>query len=499
LLDERFRLYLRGLPLEELRQLAFDFSTAAFEAGLKVLKPDGSYRAIPPSLTPAIENADSFAARSTLSRHLLSGLTKAADFFLGGAGKPEADAVFAGLAQWERQLVDQTWQYGHRVALARADFFTDKDGADRPLEMNSTIPAMPGYGDILARAFLAQLGRRAGLNAQEVDELWKRNGRNVDDLRRSLLAHLERFGSSASRPMVAVVARPQDAQSAELAYICRELNAEGMVAYRCTPDQIAFDDSHRPTLVNHPIDLIYRHVFVRNVPEGSAFGEMLREPERYRILNPPNSQLEMKSLFAELSEAGADPARSAAFGLDPVEISAAQRIPWSRRLRTGSTTDFDRTHVSDLMAFCEARPDALVLKRSWGYGGTSVLLGDEIDTPEGQQRANDLLQEPGSEPGTVTLGWSELLRRCAAKGGFVVQRKVTLTPRTHLVVGPDGPEWVSWYVDVSAFTNLGVDAHPTGGVLRGSKSRIVNIVTGGGLVPAIRADVMADLLQSLGV
>jgi hypothetical protein len=361
--------------------------------------------------------------------------------------------------------------------------------------MNSTIPAMPGYGDILAHAFLSQLGRRAGLNTTEIDGLWKRNGRNVDDLRRSLLAHLERLGSKVSRPMVAVVARPQDAQSAELAYICRELNAEGMVAYRCTPDQIAFDDSHRPTLVNHPIDLIYRHVFVRNVPEGSVFGQMLREPERYRILNPPNSQLEMKSLFAELSEAGANPARAAAFGLDPVEMSAAQRIPWSRRLRSGPTTDFDRGHVPDLLAFCEARADALVLKRSWGYGGTSVLLGDEIDSPEGQQRAHDLLGEAGTAP----LAWSALLRRCTTKGGFVIQRKVTLTPRSHLVVGPDGPDWASWYVDVSAFTNLGVDAHPTGGVLRGSKSRIVNIVTGGGLVPAIRADVMGDLLQALGV
>ena len=136
-----------------------------------------------------------------------------------------------------------------------------------------------------------------------------------------------------------------------------------------------------------------------------------------------------------------------------------------------------------------------MLKRSWGYGGTSVLLGDEIDTPEGQRRAHDLADAPG----TATLEWDELLKRCGAKGGFVVQRKVALTPRSHLVVGPDGPEWASWYVDVSAFTNLGVEPRPTGGVLRGSKSRIVNIVTGGGLVPAIRSDVMADLLQALGV
>ncbi len=488
-------MYLRGLPLADLRQLAFDYSQAAFDAGLKVLKPDSTYRAIPPSLTPAIENGDSFAARSVLARHLLSGLVKVADYFLGGEGKPEADAVFDGHAPWERQLHDRTSNFAQQVALARADFFTDRDGADRPLEMNSTIPAMPGYGDIVALAFLAQLGRRAGLNPEEIERLRRRNGRNVDDLRRSLLAHLERLGSPVSRPTIAVVARPQDAQSAELAYICRELNAEGLVAYRCTPDQLAFDDAHRPTLVNHPVDLIYRHVFVRNVPEGTAFGEMLREPERYRIMNPPNSQLEMKSLFAELSEAGAETARSGVFGLDPFEISAAQRIPWSRRLRAGPATDFDRTPVADLLPFCAAHADELVLKRSWGYGGTSVLLGDELDSPEGQRRAHDL----AGAPGTATLGWDELLKLCAAKGGFVVQKKVTLTPRSHLVVGADGPEWASWYVDVSAFTNLGVDAHPTGGVLRGSKSRIVNIVTGGGLVPAIRADVMGDLLQALGV
>ena len=417
--------------------------------------------------------------------------------------KANPEQVFAGLAPWERRLLDQTWQYGHQVALARADFFTDTDGADRPLEMNSTIPAMPGYGDIVAQAFLAQfLGRRAGLNPQEIDGPWRRSGRQRRRPAPIALGPSRAPGVAgyAGPPVAGGGASPGRPERGAGLHLPGAECRRGLVAYRCTPDQLAFDDAHRPTLVNHPIDLfIYRHVFVRNVLEGTAFGEMLREPERYRIMNPPNSQLEMKSLFAELSEASADPARSAALGLDPFEVSAAQRIPWSRRLRSGTTTGFDREHIADLLSFCEASAEALVLKRSWGYGGTSVLLGDEIDAPEGQRRAHDLLGETGGR--FLDLG-RKLLRRCAAKGGFVVQKKVALTPatsRSHLVVGPDGPDWASWYVDVSAFTNLGVEPRPQGGVLRGSKSRIVNIVTGGGLVPAIRADVMADLLQALGV
>jgi len=45
------------------------------------------------------------------------------------------------------------------------------------------------------------------------------------------------------------------------------------------------------------------------------------------------------------------------------------------------------------------------------------------------------------------------------------------------------------------FTNLGIPFHPTGGAVRGSQSRIVNILGGGGLAPLIREEVLTQLLR----
>ena len=455
--------------------------------------------AIPPALTPVVESDASLAARSALARGLLSGLVKTATHFLGGAGESEAAAVFRGLSPWEWELMRRTWSQGGMVATARADFFTGADGKDAPLEMNTTIPAMQGYADIASQTLVQMVARAAGLSREETTALARESATNTEDLRLSLLAHLERLGVRASRPSVAVVARSQDSQSSELAYLCAHFNAHGLVAYRCTPEQLSLEgrseDNQRATLLGEPVDLIYRHIFARRIDPQSDLGRMMLEPERFHILNPANSQLEVKALLAELSRSVHDSSLAAAIGLDAAELIAARRVPWNRRLIHRPDRDFAGEPVGDLVDFAKARRQELVLKRSWGYGGSSVLLGDELDSSAGQARAREI----SGLSDRVAIRWGELLERCADAGDCIVQRRVEPVPQEHLVVGADGPSWTEWYVDVSAFTNLGVEPHPNGGVRRGSRSRIVNILGGGGLVPVVREFVMARVLAALGV
>jgi hypothetical protein len=494
--EERFRLWLRGLPAGRLRALASEFSQNAFNAGLKVLKPSGETVAIPPALTAVVESDAALAERSATARALLSGLVKTAAYFLGGAGEAEAPSVFHGLSPWEWELLRHTWRQAGTVATARADLFTGADGVDYPLEMNTTIPAMQGYADIAAQAFVLMVARAAGITREEAASLARDSSTNGEDLRLSLLAHLERLGVSATRPSVAVVARSQDSQSSELAYLCAYFNAHGLVAYRCTPEQLALerrgDGKDRATLLGEPVDLIYRHIFARRIEPQSDLGRMMLEPQRFHILNPANSQLEVKALLAELSRSVHEPSLATAIGLDEVELVAARRVPWNRRLVHRPDRDFAGEPLSDLVDFAKAKQQELVLKRSWGYGGSSVLLGDELDSSGGQSRAREI----SGLSDRVAIRWGELLDRCVETGDCVVQRRVEPVPREHLVVGPDGPSWTEWYVDVSAFTNLGVEPHPHGGVRRGSRSRIVNILGGGGLVPAIREVVMTRLLAA---
>jgi hypothetical protein len=178
-------------------------------------------------------------------------------------------------------------------------------------------------------------------------------------------------------------------------------------------------------------------------------------------MNPVNGMLEAKALFARLSEAAEDAGMASLAGLDPVELAAARRLPWTR-LHAASTVD-------RLIAGREG----FVLKRSWDYGGKSVHLGAETD------------------PST----WERVVREAAADrrgGGFVAQERVFAARRPATRVTPEGLEPGSLYRDVSTYSGL-LPVHPGGSVVRAAASPVVNILGGGGLAPVIQADVWEEL------
>jgi hypothetical protein len=76
-----------------------------------------------------------------------------------------------------------------------------------------------------------------------------------------------------------------------------------------------------------------------------------------------------------------------------------------------------------------------------------------------------------------------------------VQELVPAHPERMLRVDAGGVDARDLYVDLSAFTNLGEAPRPSGGAVRASESRIVNILGGGGLSPLVREDVLARLLD----
>ncbi len=498
LAEERFRVWLDRLRPENLRALGEDYAQLALDGGLAVVKGDGSIHPIPPALTAVVDTSDKLAMRADLARSLLSGVVRTARYYLGGAGRPQVAAVLPGLSPWERELCDLTWPAGEQVAIARADLFTDDEGVDRPLELNATIPAMQAYSDVCAHAFLRAVGNVAGLTQATTDRLGRENGSNSDDLRRSLVAHHQRLGGASDKPRLAMVARAGDPQSTELAALCTHFREAGLDAHRCTPEQLELDAQGHATLVGRRVDVIYRHIFARRIDPQSALGHIVREPEKHHLFNPVNSQLEMKSLFAELSAASTHRGLAQAIGLTEAEVAAAALIPWSRRLFAHRTSGPDGGAELDLVQFVQQNPSRIVLKRSWGDGGTSVLLGDEIEIVSEQRRAAEIMGRDPRESGAA-IGWHELIDHCVATGGYIVQERVALFSQRHLVAGRGDPHWADWYVDVSSYSNLGVDPRPTGSVRRGSASRIVNIVGGGGLVPVITEPVMAELLRAIGV
>jgi len=248
-----------------------------------------------------------------------------------------------------------------------------------------------------------------------------------------------------------VVARPGDAQIAELRRLAAHFRQMGHEARNLVPDDCEPEEW----------DFLYRHVWAHRTPPESPFARALRAPGKFVLANPVNGLLEAKALFARLSECAEDARLAVLAGLDEAEVAAARRLPWTRRLDAA------------LMPRLLEHREGFVLKRSWDYGGKSVHLGAEMEAP----------------------AWRRAVEAAAGDtrgGGFVAQERIFAGRRPATRVAPEGVTRVELVRDVSTYAGLG-PVSPRGSVVRAAASPIVNILGGGGLAPVIPSEVLARL------
>jgi hypothetical protein len=482
-----FRAWFAALPPVERRALARAYAEDARARGAFVVRPDGSEVAIPPLLSPVTVAPEAMRRVCDDAHAITAGLVRlTAALMQDPARAPLRQRLFGSFTPLEAEGLARTWRSAASLATARVDFLVDTAGQHRALEVNTTIPAMQGYSDCIAEAFLRAVARARGLPTAVADRLVDDNGRNTDDLLASLLAHQELRGGPPVRA-IAIVARPGDAQRGELEHYARRWSAAGIAVRLATPAEVRADGD-RARIADFVPDLIYRHVFARRLDPRSEFARMCLEPERFRVLNPIASHLEVKGMLALLSAAEGDDG----VGLTDEERAAVARtVPWTRLVERGPARDPDGERLADLAHFVAGEGARLVLKRSWDYGGRSVFLGAEIESESAQARLRALVGREGA------VGWSELVDFALADSeAWVVQELVAAQPQPHLRITDGEVESASLYVDLSAYTNAGVAVRPSGGAVRASASRIVNILGGGGLAPLLKPDVVAELLSA---
>jgi hypothetical protein len=475
--------------------LAADYATRARDGGAYVVRSDGSEIAIPPILTPIALARESMAVVSSEAHAITAALIKlTADLMNDPSRAPLKQRLFGAFTPLEAEALGAGWRKAEQLATVRVDFLVDELERPRALEVNATIPAMQGYSDAIAAGFIRAVAKTRGLSTAEADALVDHNGRNSDDLLASLLAHHERLGGRSGNvaQSIAIIARAGDAQYGELQHYVRRWTELGHRAFIATPDVVRLEDGR--ALVDGVIpDLIYRHIFARRLDPQSDFARICLSPEQFHLFNPISSHLEVKGMLALLSAAASSSEESARIGLSDDERSSVMRaVPWTRLFQHGATTGPSGEAIPDFPAWAREHGRLLVLKRSWDYGGKGVFLGSEIVA--GQAAENRLRAFLGRAP-IESAGWSELCDFALAdRDAWVVQELVNAPAVRYLRVGDDGVTARDLYVDLSAFTNAGAAPRPTGGAVRASESRIVNILGGGGLAPLLRADVLDRLL-----
>src|SRR5262249_62358102 len=114
--------------------------------------------------------------------------------------------------------VERAPPHTRRRATARLAFLVP--GRPGARELNAPPPAMPGYSDMAAGAFLDVVGKAAGLSPAVVRKLGAENGSNVEALYRALVTAtiLER-GRPPGR--IAILARRSDSQLTEVGHLAR--------------------------------------------------------------------------------------------------------------------------------------------------------------------------------------------------------------------------------------------------------------------------------------
>jgi hypothetical protein len=425
----------------------------AWAAGLTVQRADGSVVPIPLVAEPEVLPRDALAAAAREAQAILSGAVKLARHLLLHGDERDRDALVGPFSGLEAEAMAGLFTEAPNPALhARVDFLVPEGGgAPRALELNATIPAMSGYADLAAHAWIRAAAAARGKPPREAEALVARCGSHMERLREVLVAYYRARGGTRERPSIALVARPGDAQIGELRRLAAHLrqmghDAKNLVPAECEPERW---------------DVLYRHVWAHRVEPSAPFARALLAPGRYVLANPVNGLLEAKALFARLSECAEDPALAERAGLDAAERAAAARLPTTRRLTEA---------VAPRLL---AEPGRWVLKRSWDYGGKSVQLGAEAPPEE----------------------WPRIVEAALADrrgGGFVAQERIFAARRPATRVTPEGLGRGILYRDLSTYCGLG-SARADGSVVRAAASPIVNILGGGGLAPVVPEDVYEAL------
>ncbi|MGZ6123637.1 MAG: hypothetical protein ACXWLR_01685 [Myxococcales bacterium] len=351
----------------------------------------------------------------------------------------KARLLFRHLSPLESEALARRWREAEELMHSRIDWFVDRDGSVRALEVNATIPAMQVYSDAAARGWVEAVtpSRARSFLGHPGNAAW-------------LLDALLAAARAREKPLrVEILHREGDPQVSELRVLAAMLGERGIAARTCTPADVTLDgDAH---------GVLYRHLFARHVQPSSPLGQAFLDPVRHGMWNRVDGWLETKGLFAELSSEAA----RAEFLTAEERAACAELVPWTRLL-----DDIEDSALGD--------GDAYVLKKSHDYGGKSVVIGREV--------------------GPLVFRQALARARADEPGSWVAQQLVDAPAIDRFLCVETGSRRLSLHLDISTYASSIAGVPDGGSVCRAAPGRVVNIVGGGGVAPLFAEEELAELL-----
>jgi uncharacterized circularly permuted ATP-grasp superfamily protein len=331
------------------------------------------------------------------------------------------------------------------VVLSRVDAFLSPMGP-RFIEINSDAPAGFGYGDRMAQLFqelplFQTFAREVAVSYQASSP--------------ALIASVLREAAAAGvpAPVVAIVDWAEVKTRPDQEILQHDFQAAGVQCLLADPREMELSGG-RLRAAGSPIDVVYRRAVLSELIAREDAVRDFMEAYRSgaaRFVNTFRCHLsEDKAFFALLT----DEVFHDLLSDDEVQF-VARVVPWTRRLAERTTERDGRT--VDLVPHVIAERAGLVLKPAHGYGGQSVLVGDETAPDVWEKAALRGLSEP-----------------------WVVQERVAIPEEPFPVFTEGRLAFEPRKVNVNPFYAGGADV---GAVTRMSRSSVINVSAGGGSTP----------------
>lgn len=382
------------------------------------------------ALRRASEHLLDLAARA--ARHAFDGDTQRLCAFLG---TPAREAALVALDPGEPDVV-----------LSRLDAFWTPDGP-RFIEINSDAPAGFGYGDRMAGVFQA-----LPLFQEFAKKRPVRYVPSGDGLVRVLLALYTALRGGSS-PKIAILDWAEVKTRSDQEILAELFRAKGYSATLVDPREVVCS-SGKLVGPGGPIDLVYRRLVLSEL--------VARQDEVQELIRAYQDGLALfvNSFRCRLSEDKAFLAllTDDAFGhLFSAEEKAFLRrvVPWTRKIVKGRTRRGEQ--AIELIPYVLTHRNELVLKPTHGYGGVSVVVGNEVSDSEWEDAVLGGLDDPA-----------------------VVQERVPIPEEAFPVLDGGSLRLENRKVNVNPFYAAGAEV---GAVARASTKSVINVSAGGGSVP----------------
>ena len=355
-------------------------------------------------------------------------------------------AQFA-LYDWEEQLVHADPGFATASPTSRLDaFYAPGQGGLKFTEFNAETPAGGAYNDALSRVFQALPVMHEFARTHIALPIPA-----APSIVHALLQSFHEWSGTSARPEVCILDWAEVPTRSEFVLFEKEFALRGISAFIGDPRNADYHDGVL-YVDGRKVTLIYKRVLIDELVTRSGLDSPVVRAVRdgaVCMINP----FRCKVLHKKASLAVVSDERQQHLLSHAEQVAVAAHVPWTRVVEERRTQHPDGE--VDLLPWCAAHREQLVLKPNDEYGGKGIVLGWTVSDSEWSIALKTALSEP-----------------------HIVQQRVSVPSEL----------WPSWQDDALHIGERMLDTAPflfdgvtmTGCLTRIATDPLLNVTAGGG-------------------